>query len=163
RMSKKPVLRRLANRSEHKVLCRPCKRWTCCICYRRLRWEKGLHGATVLAAATGPLWARAVPAPAWRPLCRGLKHAGANFLTVQEGDEGLVVATARFPEAVPGEAQGAIALLAGALAGLNRREEGRQGAGPITFSKGWRPPKRKKGPAEWEHVGHTRAPDPGPV
>ncbi len=167
RKAQKPVLRHKLERGLTRAICAPCRRWTCCVCLRRLAYERGVHHAGVILSAGGPVEVASVPPDDWAVVRKQLARAGASFLRVDVGGAYTVFATAPFPGSVTLSAEDAVRRLGQLLRGLEPRlERGWKGKPVLTSSKDWKPPARAKKPeAErlWKRVSTVRVRDPEPI
>jgi hypothetical protein len=160
----KPVLRNLAQPRAARAVCAPCRRWTCCVCYRRLVWDRGHHYARKILAHRGPVHALTLPAAGWKALKVRLSRARADYVRIDPGEGSYaLLATATLPGAEELDALAAVGRLGEHLRALQRRPCAARGKPVLTSSKGWKPPPRKERTRAWERVCAVHVCEPGPV
>lgn len=159
----KPLLRHLVCRDVARAICAPCRRWTCCVCYRRLVWARAPHYAGAIQGHAGPIYALVIPAAGWAALKVRLSRSKANYIRADPGGGVYsVLATTALPGAEVLEGDDRVRRLGDVLRAIQRRPCAARGKPVLTSSRAWKPPAAAEAERAWERVSavHVRCPDP---
>jgi hypothetical protein len=161
----KPILRHKGETERMLILCPPCRRQTCPVCFGVLLHERARHFAgKVLAAGSNsaPCYFATVKASRWRAAQVRIKRNKGSFvrLNLDVKEHPVFYTVDALPEGKALSAPEAVAALGAFLRPLCSRTTPRAGKPLFTASASWRLPPRL---SEWRRVNVVRVRDPTPI